>query len=197
MIPDINLIPKLEKEQSAPTLLYWILGGVAVLALAFFVWQYIGATNSINSLKAEESSLQQERDQLFAKLEELNTSANQDSIEELVKYIDLISYPVLPLINEIEGLQPNNAYLREYYFGVEEINISVDFETLSEVSKYVTRLNNSDYFVDVLVNDISQYDLESLIAEEGDLTTFNIIPRHTANMTLFIDSVYLATGGVR
>lgn len=197
MIPDINLIPKLEKEQSAPTLLYLILGGVAILALVFFVWQYIGATSTITTLKSEETSLQQQRDQLYANLEELNTNANQGSIEELVDYIDLISYPVLPLINEIEGLQPSNAYLREYYFGVDEITILVDFETLSDVSKYVTRLNNSDYFVDVLVNEISQYDLEALIAEEGEMTTFNVIPRHSTNITLYIDSVYLATGGVR
>ena len=195
MIPDINLIPKLEKEQSAPKILYLILGLVAILALIFLVWQYIGASKSISSLKSEEVSLQQQRDQLNDKVTELNTT-NQDSIEDTIAYIDLISYPVLPLINEIEGLQTSNAHLREYSFGVEEVTVAVDFETMSDVSKYVTRLTNSEYFTDVLVNEVKQYDLGDQL-EESDFEDFNVLPRHTANITLYIDEIYLATGGIR
>lgn len=197
MIPDINLLPKLEKQQTTSKLFYLILAAATILALAFFAWQYFSATSSISALQAQEANLQQHRDQLQMDLTDM--SANQQtSFEDTVDYIDLISYPILPLIGEIEGLQPNNSYLRNYSFGVDTVTITVDFETLSDVSNYLSRLKNSAYFVDVQISNISQFDLgnetETGTDEEEN---FNVLPRQSANITLTIDEIYLASGGAR
>ncbi|KGR91255.1 hypothetical protein CD30_07390 [Ureibacillus massiliensis 4400831 = CIP 108448 = CCUG 49529] len=197
MIPDINLIPKLEKQQTTPLWIYIMVGIISVLALAILSWQYFSAIGAVSSLESEKEILQQQRDQLQAKLTELN-STQQGSIEETIEYVDMISYPVLPLITEIEALQPNNAYLRQYSFGVESVTITVDFETLNDVSEYVSRLSNSPYFVDIQLSDVTQFDLSNDGTAEGTETeNFNVIPRHTSNLTLFIDQIYLATGGVQ
>nr|WP_106784526.1 hypothetical protein [Lysinibacillus timonensis] len=192
MIPDINLIPKLEKEQSTSRVVYIILGVIVVVALGILAWQYMSANNQIASLQSQQTTLQQQRDLLQADLTNLN-SVNVTSIEETVEYIDLVSYPVLPLIMEIEGLQPNNSYLRQYSFGVDSISITMDFETLSDVSDFVSRISNSEFFVDGQLTNVSQFTLGEG-ETEGD---FNVIPRHTANLTLMIDELYLAMGGIQ
>lgn len=197
MIPDINLLPKLEKQQTTPLWIYIMVGIISVLALAILSWQYFSATGAVSSLESDVEVLEQQRDQLQAKLTELN-STQQGSIEETIEYVDMISYPVLPLITEIEALQPNNAYLRQYSFAVESVTITVDFETLNDVSEYVSRLSNSPYFVDIQLSDVTQFDFSNDGTAEGTETeNFNVIPRHTSNLTLFIDQIYLATGGVQ
>lgn len=190
MIPDINLIPKLEKEQSTSKVVYIVLGVLVVLALAFLAWQYIGANSQISSLQSQQTTLQQQRDLLEVELTNLNT-VNVNSIEETVEYVDIVSYPVLPLIIEIEGLQPNNSYLRQYSFGVDSVSITIDLETLSDVSDFVSRISNSKFFVDAQLTNVSQFTL----GEGESVENFNVIPRHTANLTLTIDEIYLATGG--
>lgn len=198
MIPDINLIPKLDKEQNTSKWVYILVGAITLLVLSFLIWQYFSARISIAALQPEETALIQKRDQLNADLAEL-TSSQTDSIDETIEYIDLISYPVLPLINEIENLQPNFAYLRQYSFGTDSVSVVIDFETLSDVSDYVSRLENSDFFVEVQLSNVSQFDFGETTVEGTDVTeeSFNVVPRHTANLTLMIDKIYLATGGVR
>ncbi|KGR79642.1 PilN domain-containing protein [Ureibacillus manganicus] len=193
MIPDINLIPKLEREQTTSKLVYIILGALTLVALAFFAWQYFSANSSITALQAEQANLQLQRDQLLAKQTEL-TNTQTNSIDEIIEYVEIISYPVLPLIQEIETLQPNNAYLRSYSFGVDTVSISVDFETLNDVSQYISRLTNSEFFIDAQISNISQFDLGNPTDDDTE-ETFNVIPRHTTSITLIIDELYLATGG--
>ncbi|MFY3792780.1 hypothetical protein ACOQFO_13990 [Ureibacillus sp. MALMAid1270] len=193
MIPDINLLPKLERRQTTSKLFYLILAAATLLALAFFAWQYFSASNSISSLQAQEANLIQHRDQLQMGLTDM-TANQQTSFEDTVEYVDLISYPVLPLITEIEKLKMNNSYLRNYSFGVDSVTISMDFETLSDISKYLSRLKNSAYFVDVQISHVSQFELGNETETEED---FNVQPRQSADITLTIDEIYLATGGTR
>ena len=193
MIPDINLIPKLEREQTTSKLVYIILGALTLVALAFFAWQYFSANSSITALQAEQAILQLQRDQLLVKQTEL-TNTQTNSIDEIIEYVEIISYPVLPLIQEIETLQPNNAYLRSYSFGVDTVSISVDFETLNDVSQYISRLTNSEFFIDAQISNISQFDLGNPTGDDTE-ESFNVIPRHTTSITLIIDEIYLATGG--
>ncbi|CAM5182860.1 Tfp pilus assembly protein PilN OS=Ureibacillus acetophenoni OX=614649 GN=SAMN05877842_10472 PE=4 SV=1 [Ureibacillus acetophenoni] len=196
MIPDINLLPKLEKQQTTSKLFYLILAAATLLALAFFAWQYFSASSSISSLQAQEANLIQHRDQLQMGLTDM-TANQQTSFEDTVEYLDVISYPVLPLINEIEKLKMNNSYLRNYSFGVDTVTISMDFETLSDISKYLNRLKNSAYFVDVQISYVSQFKLGNETETEETEEDFNVQPRQSANITLTIDEIYLATGGTR
>ena len=192
MVPDINLIPKVEGHQQGSKLFYLLLGIVALLVLSLCLWQYFGAKAQITDLQAEESNLMAQRDELLA---QTITPENEGSLEQSLQFVEQVSYPVSPLIEEIQGLQPNNSYLRDYAFNPESVTLTIDFETLSDVATYVSRLSNSAYFTDGQVLSITNSGLgEELDTEE---TNFDVIPRQSVEITLLINNAYLATGGVQ
>ncbi|WP_404427816.1 PilN domain-containing protein [Ureibacillus chungkukjangi] len=195
MIPDINLIPKVERNQQGSKLLYILMSIVALLLLSLFLWQYFGARAQITELQAEEANLITQRDQL---LSDVNTSqsVNQGSLEQSLRFVETVSYPVSPLMDEIQGLQPSNSYLRNYTFNPGSVSISVDFETLSDVATYVSRLSNSSYFTDGQVLSITNSGLGEELGTEG-VTNFDVIPRQSVEITLLINETYLTTGGVQ
>ncbi|MEL3960661.1 malate synthase [Lysinibacillus endophyticus] len=196
MIPDINLLPKVERRPNNTKLLYILLAVIALLILSLLVWQYFSARSSLVSIVNEEQDLLAQRDQLQSQLNVYNDSKSNISLEQSVQFLDQISYEVSPLIKEILNLQPNNSFLRTYEFTEKSVTVWIDFETMNDISNYVTRLNNSDYFLDVQVSTISNFEL---VVESGDTaersTNFNEQPRYTTNLTLVIDETYLSTGG--
>ena len=195
MIPDINLIPKLEKSQQGSKLLYILLAIIALLVLSLFLWQYFSARAEIAELKREETNLIAKRDQLNQDFV-AQQPANEGTLEQSLQFVEMVSYPVSPLINEIQGLQPSNSYLRNYSFSAESVSISIDFETLSDVATYVSRLTNSAYFTDGQVLSITNSGLGEDLGTE-DTTDFDVIPRQSVQITLLINESYLATGGVQ
>jgi len=195
MIPDINLIPKLEKSQQGSKLLYILLAIIALLVLSLFLWQYFSARAEIAELKREETNLIAKRDQLNQDFV-TQQPANEGTLEQSLQFVEMVSYPVSPLINEIQGLQPSNSYLRNYSFSAESVSISIDFETLSDVATYVSRLTNSAYFTDGQVLSITNSGLGEDLGTD-DTTDFDVIPRQSVQITLLINETYLATGGVQ
>lgn len=195
MIPDINLIPKLEKSQQGSKLLYILLAIIALLVLSLFLWQYFSARAEIAELKREETNLIAKRDQLNQDFV-TQQPANEGTLEQSLQFVEMVSYPVSPLINEIQGLQPSNSYLRNYSFSAESVSISIDFETLSDVATYVSRLTNSAYFTDGQVLSITNSGLGEDLGTD-DTTDFDVIPRQSVQITLLINESYLATGGVQ
>jgi len=194
MIPDINLIPNLDKDDSGSKIVYLIISIAALLLLSLLAWQYFQARADIVTLTKEQTALQAQRDDLKSQLDGMN-STTQGSLEQSVEFVELVSYPVTPLIDEIQSLQPNHSYLRSYSFDAESVSITVDFETLNDVADYISSLTNSSYFTDVQVSSVSNFDLGNENTTESDID-FDVIPRQTANFTLVIDEGYLATGGV-
>ena len=194
MIPDINLIPNLDKDDSGSKIVYLIISIAALLLLSLLAWLYFQARADIVTLTKEQIALQAQRDELKSQLDGIN-STTQGSLEQSVEFVELVSYPVTPLIDEIQMLQPNHSYLRSYSFGTESVSISVDFETLNDVAEYTSNLTNSSYFTDVQVSSVSNFDLDTENTTENE-SDFDVIPRQTASFTLVIDESYLATGGV-
>lgn len=190
MIPDINLLPKSDKGQSNSNVLYILLAVIALLGLAYLSWQFFSAKIEIGKLEREESTLITQRDTLQAELD-LLTDHRSGSLKQSVEFVELVSYPVSPIIQETKRLQPENSYLREYTFENDSVIMVVDFETITEISNYVTKLNNSAYFVNVQVMEIENFHL----GQDTSLVNFSIIPRYSAEIVLFLNETYLATGG--
>lgn len=191
MIPDINLLPKLEKERSESNVIYILLVIVALLALAFFAWQYFTARSEVIELESKETNLIDQRDQLQFELESL-TVAQGGSLKESVTFVEAVSYPVSPLIDETQRLLLKNAYLREYEFDAEVVHIVVDFETLNDTAQYVSRLTKSQYFSDVQVTSVENTEIGDAKEDE---TNFNLIPRQSAQIDLIINKQFLSAGG--
>jgi hypothetical protein len=193
MIPDINLLPRVDKRQSASKNLYILLTIVVLLLVAFFVFQYFKIRGEIAHLRSEEQQVIAERNQLQEELDSM--TVNTGSLKQSIEFVETISYPVSPIIDETILLQTGHSYLREYTFDAKTAEVTMDFETLSDIANYLSRLTGSAYFQDVQVTSIEHFD-PSDFEEEDDSTNFNEIPRYEVVFTLFIDQQYLAAGGV-
>lgn len=197
MTPNINLLPKIQKEKSDSGVLYIALGAITVLALAFMAWQYFSARAQLSDLTAQESTLQQEVTQLQAEYDTLVANQNKGSLESSVTFVERVSYAVTPLIDEMQKLLSDNTYLRSYQFSASTVSISVDFETLNSVADYVKRLENSQYFSDAQISNVSNFEVSAGEGETSEKDKFNQIPRYKTNITMQINQTYLATGGAR
>lgn len=194
MIPDINLIPShYEKEESGSKTFYILLTAIFVFVLLIFLWMYFSARSDIKALESEESTLIQQRDNLQTELNVLK-DANAGSLEQSVQFVESVSYPVSPIIDELQKLQPEHARFREYSFSEENVTIRFDIETLNEVAQFVSRLNSSPYFTDIQVSKVEHNLFQT--DSEGNMN-FNEVPRQATEIVLFIDKIYLATGGVQ
>lgn len=190
MIPNINLLPKLEKERTVPVWVIAAMIGFVAIVLAFFIFQYFSAKSELTTLSAEQQRLTTQRDQVQAELTALQEK-NKASLDQSVKFVENVSYDVTPLITETNDLLPDFSYLRNYAFSAENVVITVDFETMSSISTYVESLLASPYFTDVKLGSISNFE----VSTNEDANKFTNVPRYTTDITLTVDKPYLSTGG--
>lgn len=194
MVPDINLLPQLEKRADSPKLFYSLLILVVGIVLTYFVFLYFTAKSDLSILLEEEQSLTTQVDQLQQELE-TKQNVNQGSLEESMQFVQSVSYPVTPLVDEAQKLLPAYSKLRGYEFGQDSINITVDFESMPDISKYVERLLGSLYFTDAQINSISNFYVQ--VGGQKELTPeqkFKEVPRYSVSITATIDQMYLAGG---
>jgi len=195
MIPNINLLPKLEKEKSIPSWLIAVLIALVAIVLAFFIFQYFTAKSEITKWTAEQQVLTAKRDGLKKQLTGLQ-STTQGSLNQSVKYVENVSYAVTPLMKETKNLLPEFSYLRSYKFSEENVVMTVDFETMSSVSSYIEALLVSPYFTDIQLGKVSNFEVGPDNKSETDkkVNQFTDVPRYTADITLVFDKEYLAGG---
>lgn len=120
---------------------------------------------------------------------------NAGTLEQSVQFVNHVSYPVTPLIDETQALLPEHTYLRNYQFGEENIEITADFETMSAISNYLDKLNVSPYFTDVQVGTIENFDLA--IGEQNEVNAqdkYQQLPRYSVTFSLAIDFTFLVGG---
>ncbi|KOS69316.1 hypothetical protein AEA09_12600 [Lysinibacillus contaminans] len=196
MVPEINLLPNLEKKKAAPTLLYALLIGITAIVLAYMIFLYFGAKSDITTLSKQEQELTTQREELQKELDAKN-NINAGSLAQSVKFVENVSYPVTPLIAETLVLLPEHTYVRGYTFDEESVTVTIDFETMNDISRYVEKLGTSDYFRDTQVDTIENF--EVALGEQTEdkrlEDKFKEIPRYTVTVKLFIDYAYLAKGG--
>lgn len=194
MVPNINLLPELEKKSATPKLLYGVFIIAVAMILAYLIFMFFTAKGEIITLSEEEQTLTKKRDELQLALD-VQQNENQGSLAQSVQFAESVSYPVTPLIDETRALLPAHSYLRNYEFGENTIHITVDFESMKDISKYVERLLTSAYFTDTQISDITNFEVQ--LGEQKELTPeekFKQVPRYSVTITAMIDYIYLAGG---
>lgn len=194
MIPDINLLPKIEKGATNLKFVFIIVGILSLLLLGLMAWTYFSARSEIASAVPERDSLLMTRDALTAELASSQTGS-QGSLEESVAFVERVSYPVSPVIIETRNLLPTDTYLRSYVFSETGVEVAVDFETLNAISAYVSQLEKSPYFNDVQVGTVENFDLNPSGEEINDAEQFTEVPRYSVELFLVIDQLHVAAGG--
>ena len=194
MIPDINLLPNTGRDEEASRTRYMLLGIIAILLLAIMSWLYFSARSDVVNLTKEEQALQAEYEAVQGELGERQV-AEQGSVGESLAFIEQISYPATPLVDETQRLLPENTYLRSYSSSQAAVTFTVDFETLNAISSYIEDLEYSPYFLDVQLGAVTNFELGASGQEQDEAARFSEMPRYTAEVMLAIDRTYLATGG--
>lgn len=192
MVPEINLMPKMERKKSnnLVILLYIVLLGALIL---FISMQLVSFKKDIVALTLEETQFAEERNLLNAKVSSIHTE-NQGSLSSSVTFVESVSYSVSPLIGEVHSMLLENTYLRDFQFGETSVNLTADFETMKDFSAFIEKLLKSTYFADVKVEQISKFEPAGNI-EGTKGTDFDVQARYSATINLIIDQAYLSAGG--
>jgi len=194
MVPEINLLPNLEKKHSTPTLIYVVFIVLIGMIVGYMIFLFFQAKIDLTKLSAQEVELSSQREQFQIELDG-KRNLNQGSLEQSVQFVENVSYPVTPLIDETQVLLPEQTYFRKYVFGEENVEITADFETMSAISSYLEKLTASPYFNDIQVDTISNFDVSiGTEEEERAKDKFKEVPRYSATITLGIDFKFLAGG---
>lgn len=194
MIPDINLLPKIEKGETSLNIAFYVVGIVSLITLGLLIWTFFGAKSDIASTTPERDSLLAARDNLQAEVTSYDTLSS-GSLEESVAFVERVSYPVTPIMVEAQNLLPINTYLRSYVFSETGVQVVVDFETLNAVSSYVSELEKSPYFSDIQVGTISNFEIAPAGEETDEALLFKEVPRYNVEIMLVIDQLYVVAGG--
>ncbi|MBG9456628.1 hypothetical protein ABE61_22120 [Lysinibacillus sphaericus] len=194
MVPEINLLPDLEKKHSTPTLIYVVFIILIGMIVGYMIFLFFQAKNDLIKLSAQEMELSSQHEQLQTELD-VKQNVNEGSLEQSVQFVEKVSYPVTPLMDETQVLLPEQTYLRDYVFGEKNVEVTADFETMSVISSYLEKLTASRYFNDIQVDTISNFDVSiGNQEEESAKNKFKEVPRYSATITLGIDFKFLAGG---
>ncbi|MCZ8533039.1 hypothetical protein [Psychrobacillus psychrodurans] len=193
MVPEINLLPKMERQKSNSILITAIGFILFITVILLFFVQYFSIKGDIETLTAEETYSVAEREDLTQLVNEINMSG-QGNIQTSVSFAESVSKPVSPLLIEVNALLEEHTYLREYDFTNQSINITIDVETMMSLSKFVDNLLVSEYFSDVKVESVTNFELSN--STESIEERFEIIPRYSAIINLDVNQSYLENGGV-
>lgn len=193
MVPEINLLPPIERRKSSNLLV--IIGAILVgLLLIFLCIQYFSLKSDLKSLSSKETEISVERDLLSSEVDAMGTR-NQGSLSSSVTFVESVSYPVSPLIDEIQSLLVVNTYLRNYEFNEEGVLLKADFETMNEISAFIEKLLNSPYFHDVKVEKLSSFEPLGEQDTESETIDFDAQWRNSVILYLEIENAYLREGG--
>lgn len=194
MNPEINLLPVFEKrkpESYLGLILFIIVLGALIVFLAIYL---MGIKQDAADLAAEEQNLIAQR---AALQDEVATgeAAPEITYADAVLFVETNSYPVSPLYEEIQNLADANTYVRNYAFSPEAITLAVDFETKSQVALFVENLLKSNYFENVQVDSIVEFEPLSTTEEpEGVVEEEEVAPRYTASIRITPLPEYVAQG---
>lgn len=193
MVPEINLLPKRESQKSNFILILAISLVLLITAILLLFIQYFSIKSEIETFTAAETYSIAEKEDLTLLVNEINMSGQGD-LQTSVTFSESVSNSVSPLLIEVNKLLEKHTYLRQFEFVDQTILISVDVETMTSLAKFVDKLLVSNYFLDVKVESVTNFDLSN--SSESVEKRFEIIPRYSAIINLNIDQSYLKNGGV-
>ena len=191
MVPEINLLPQMERRTTGNKwgILLVVLAFIAVVGVLAF--QYFSLSNSVKTLQADQQALLAEKTAVEEKIVMLEQPEKMD-LGTMVGVLERITYPVSPLLEEINVYRGDNVYLREFILKDNEVEFVMDFETMPEAATYVGDVVGSEYFTDFKVDEIFTF---GTVEEDETIEAFDVVSRLGNRFTVTIDPTYLLTGG--
>ncbi|MBS4208948.1 hypothetical protein [Bacillus sp. FJAT-50079] len=152
MLPDINLLPKTEKERSLLYLLFIVGIVIALLTILFMTYKYIVLKQDIKSVTNKNNELILRKETLEGQLE---GSFDKGKLTNAVDYAEKYVLQTSKLIDGLIGYLPPTGNMNEYHYKLNDVEVISQFANMTDVSSYVAKLSESDLVKNVKINRIS------------------------------------------
>lgn len=192
MIPNINLLPKVERRTSNKSLL-WLSGTILLLIFLGVGFYYYSLQSDVKSLIQQHQNLASQIEASQKEVANLQT-AGPGSFDQSVQYVESVSYPVTPIIDSVKGYLASYEKLTSLTYGETGVTVIIDFETLHGISTYVQNVLTDPLFSDVQVTSVESFDPAKKEYEEA-VESDHLIPRYKATMLLSINRAKLLAEG--
>jgi len=192
-LPDINLLPHKERQESIYYGVFLGILGLCVLLSAFMIFYFYQTKSKLETAQQQVSQLELERNALQKSVGQSDGQA--EPISEIVKYAEARRLPASTLINGLIKNLPANSYLSKFNYTAGQVEITTEFETMRAASDYVASLNGMNYIIQPRISKVEAFVLKN----EGTLDTggaealarYDVIPRHEVIFTFGIDELSL------
>ncbi|WP_026906456.1 PilN domain-containing protein [Paucisalibacillus globulus] len=193
MLPEINLLPKIERQSSVHYIIF--LSGLIICLLLFsaLIYFYLNAKSDLNEVNRNISQLEQEKTILEQRINNLDTGDETDVFEKVATFVEQQIIPTSNFIDELLVLLPEHGYLSNYAYNYQSVQIETQFETMTAAADYVEDLNSSDYIKNVQVNTMNTFELGD--AQDDNEEIYSTIPRYTVNITIEVDEQFMIQEG--
>lgn len=185
MIPNINLLPKYERQS---VLLYRVfIGSLIVLLLLsiYFTYSYIQTKSQITKENIKQTELKTKKTALEKQLA-IVTVDDKAKFETMIDFVDNYNTPNSKMIDELDLLLPENAYISNYSYDDNKVVLGSQFETKTDVSKYTKELFLSNKIDDIKVDQVKSFLLEEDILDTSE-NIYSIMPRYDATYSFDVN----------
>lgn len=199
MLPDINLLPKYKRERSLLYILFLAGLILAILFTGFLGYQYITVHNELKAANEQNKELTEQKETL--QVQTAKQEPNQkEAMKEAVAYAEKYVIPTSKLIDQLMAFLPTTGYMSQYNYNEGEVVIESHFETMTDASSYMAKLNASDFIKNPIVNRLETFDLEAPEANadsedeadnQAELSIFELLPRYQVTYSFEINPAQL------
>lgn len=200
MLPDINLLPKYEKERSLLYIIFIIGLILAFLLTGFVVYQYITVSNELKEVNTRNTELAEAKEILELQMTKQEPD-EKEGMKEAVAYAERYVVPTSKLIDQLMTFLPATGYLSQYEYQEGKVAIDAHFETMTDASTYVAKLDASEFIKNAKVNSLETFELdasETSTEDEADdesaaevISPFELLPRYQVTYSFEINSFQL------
>ena len=178
MQPDINLLPKYERQSSFISIIFISAFVIWLLITALLIYQYVSTKSSLKQVNTQVEQLTEKKTNLEQEVAAMQ-SVEQESLASAVEYAESVTFPTSRLIDSLINSLPEHSYFTNYDYNEGEIKIQSQFETMDVAADYVAKLVASDYINEVKVEKVEAFDIEG-----SDQIRFNTLPRYDVTQLL-------------
>lgn len=155
MLAEINLLPKKDLKNQAKKMVVMIILFIFIVAAVLFFVQMRSLSSQEEALKLEQAALEKQLQMIQEKQSSPSAANSIQLLQSAIDFIDKASMDVVPLLDEVTKLLPERGYMLEYdQVDVQTVEIKIQFDTKSEAAYYLTRMSDSSYFEQAILQKV-------------------------------------------
>ncbi|WP_211653929.1 PilN domain-containing protein [Planococcus alpniumensis] len=192
MLVDINLLPQKERDRPA-----FLIAAISILLLAVIIWAVLAFMASSHEneqqvLNAQAVQVAAEQAAIRSQLEVAQGMNEEQQLKATVDWAESYQFDTVPLLEELVSILPERGFFDNFsYTGLDEVVLSVQFDTTREAAYYLAQLKASELIESAMLDTVVQEEFDTEEVEENidnEEIVIQETPRYIATYTIiFID----------